>query len=128
VAAAFVLIDDKTSVIAGFYTLSAISIELQDLPEAISKKLPRYRLVPATLLGRLALDQQFHGKGLGEFLLLDALKRSLDHSGQVGSTAVIVDSKESEALGFYLKYGFMQFRDEPLRLFLPMKTIEKLQF
>ena len=125
-AAAFVTVDQETSRVAGFYTLAATAVPLRDLPDVISKKLPRYPLVPATLLGRLAVDESYRGRKLGEFLLLDALRRSLDQSKQVGSTAVVVDAKNEAALSFYLKFGFIQFVDDPYRLFLPMSTIEKL--
>jgi GNAT superfamily N-acetyltransferase len=126
VAATFVLVDSQTSQIAGFYTLSATTIPMPELPEAIAKRLPRYPFVPATLIGRLAVDKRYQGKKLGEFLLLDALKRSWDQTRQIGAAAVVVDAKNEAALGFYLKMGFIQFRDDPMRLFLPMKTVEKL--
>ena len=125
-AATFVLVDQGASRVAGFYTLAATAVPLRDLPDLIAKKLPRYPLVPATLLGRLAVDKSYRGRKLGEFLLLDALKRSLDQSKQVASTAVVVDAKNEASLGFYLKFGFIQFVDDPLRLFLPMTTVEKL--
>ena len=78
------------------------------------------------MIGRLAVDNRYRGKKLGEFLLIDALKRSWDQTQQIGAAAVVVDAKNEAALGFYLKMGFIQFRDDPARLFLPMKTVEKL--
>lgn len=125
-AAAFVIVDQETDKVAGFYTLAATAVPLKDLPDVVSKKLPRYPLVPATLLGRLAVDKSYRGRKVGEFLLLDALRRSFDQSKQVASTAVVVDAKSEVSLSFYLKFGFIQFVDEPLRLFLPMTTIKKL--
>ena len=74
--------------VLGYYTLSSFGINLADLPEETAKKLPRYPLVPATLLGRLAVDKDHQGKGLGEFLLMDALHRSLDQADVIGSAAV----------------------------------------
>src|SRR3954465_12567011 len=62
-------------VIGGFYTLSSTALRLHDLPEHVAKPLPRYPLVPATLIGRLALDRRYHGQGWGSFLLIDALRR-----------------------------------------------------
>jgi GNAT superfamily N-acetyltransferase len=78
VAATFVLLEGENPTVLGFYTLSATSVRLGDLPEPTAKKLPRYPLVPAILLGRLAVDQNRRGKGYGELLLLDALKRCTD--------------------------------------------------
>jgi len=83
-------------------------------------------MVPATLLARLAVDKNHRGKGIGEFLLVDALYRSLTHSREIGSVAVVVDAKDDGARNFYRRYGFIQFHDQPYRLFIPMGTIEKL--
>ena len=56
--------------IGGFYTLSSTALRLADLPEDVARRLPRYPLVPATLIGRLAIDQRYHGQGWGSFLFL----------------------------------------------------------
>jgi len=120
----FVLTSDGKSIV-GFYTLSQYAIELDVIPEEIARRLPKYRHVPATLLGRLAVSAAFRGQGLGELLLLDALKRSLQGSRQLASVAVIVDAKDDSAVGFYKKYGFLALPKVANRLFLPMATIEK---
>lgn len=122
-AAVFVMtIDGQT--VAGFYTLSAHSINASELPADLAKRLPRFP-VPVTLLGRMAVARASQGRGLGEFLLVDALDRTLQASRQVASLAVVVDSKD-RARDFYLKHGFKPFPAQPGRLFLPMKTIEKM--
>ena len=112
--------------IAGFYTLSSSSVRLSDWPEAVRKKLPRYPLVPVTLTGRLAVSQSHRGHRLGERLLIDALQRCHAASRAVGSVAAIVDAKDADVAAFYARYGFVAFPDQPLRLFLPMKTISTL--
>ena len=127
VAVTYVLLPaDAPAIIAGFYTLSATSIRLASLPPDTARKLPRYPDVPATLIGRLAASTAHHGRGLGRHLLLDALRRSLDASAAIGSTAVIVDAKDANARAFYEHYGFIPFPDRSMRLFLPMKTIQAL--
>lgn len=126
VAAVFVL-HCGDNIVTGYYALSNTSVPLKDLPEKITKRLPRYPLVPATLLGRLARDQNHRKKGLGEILLLDALRRSLEQSDQIGSAAVVVDAKNVEAVKFYESYGFIPFLDDALRLFLPMGVIAGLK-
>ena len=126
VAATFVLRDAERGAIAGFYTLSSTAVPLDEFPSVIIKKLPKYPLVPATLLARLAVHSAYKGRRLGEFLLIDALKRSLNHSKEVGSAAVVVDAKDDTARKFYLKHQFIELPDQPKRLFLPMRTIEKL--
>jgi len=122
-AAVFVLTRDGEK-IDGFYTLSAHSILAADFPEAQAKKLPRFPL-PVTLLGRMAVSESLRGQGLGEFILMHALERSLIGSRQVASWAVVVDAKEN-ARDFYLKYEFLPLPSRPGRLFLPMKTVERL--
>jgi predicted GNAT family N-acyltransferase len=122
-AAVFVLTSDGRT-IAGFYTLSAHSIQATALPEELVKRLPRFPL-PVTPLGRMAVSQTLQGQRLGEFLLMDALARAWRGSQQVASWAVVVDAKAG-VRGFYLKHDFAPLPSQPDRLFLTMKTIEKL--
>jgi ribosomal protein S18 acetylase RimI-like enzyme len=124
---AYVLVPAATpKEIAGFYTLAATSVRLSDLPNSTARKLPRYPVVPATLLGRLAVSVRFQRQRLGEWLLVDALKRSLGASAAVGSTAVIVDAKDDAGVRFYERYGFERLPEQPRRLFITMKTISSL--
>lgn len=123
-AAAFVLTRDSIYV-AGFYTLSSLSLYGADLPEKLAKKLPSRTPIGVTLLGRMGVSAELKGQRLGEFLLLHALERAWLGSQQVASWAVVVDAKE-EARGFYLKYDFVPLPSQPSRLFLPMKTIEQM--
>jgi len=124
-AATFVLTNDK-NVIAGFYTLSAHGIRLSDLPDAVAKKLPRYPVVPVTLLGRLAVSLAHQGQKLGQFLLLDALRRSLENTKQIGSVGVVVEAIDEIASKFYLYHDFVPLPGYERKLFLPMSTIGKL--
>jgi predicted GNAT family N-acyltransferase len=125
VTAVFVATPDRKT-IAGYYTLSAHTVNLEDLPEDTAKKLPRYPQVPSTLIGRLAVSQEFHGQGIGEFLLMDALRRVLESTRQVASAMVVVDAKDEIAKSFYLHYDFIALVTQPNRLFYPVKTINKL--
>ena len=126
VAAPFVLVPAGGNPVIGFYTLSAFGIELAGLPDEIATRLPRYPIVPATLLGRLAVDENHRGQGLGEFLLMDALSRSLAQAGQIASSAVVVDAMDDDARRFYLHFEFIPFADRADRLFLPMNAIARL--
>ncbi len=123
VSTPFVLYDLEAKRIAGYYTLAATGIQFEDLPEAMRKKLPRYPMVPAILLGRLAVDKRYQGKGLGAFLLVDALRRSLIN--EIVAAAVVVDAKDDAALAFYEYHNFVSFAGMPLRLFLPMTLIAR---
>lgn len=127
-AAVFVLVREGESRILGYYTLSQSSVLLSDLPERRRKKLPRYPQVPTTLLGRLAMDQSCRGKGYGELILMDALKRAWQASQQVASFAMIVDvlDVQPDPLLFYLRYDFEALPSEPRRLFLPFQNCDPL--
>ncbi len=107
-------------------TLSSFSIALAELPDEIARKLPKYPVIPATLLGRLAVDQNYRGQRLGEFLLLDALHRSFELSKQIASYAVVVDAKGDAAARFYRSYDFEAFPEQPARLFIAMKKIQRV--
>jgi len=125
VAAVFVLTPDGETV-AGFYTLSAHVVNLGDLPETTARKLPRYPNLPATLLGRLAVSIQFRGQGIGQLLLLDALRRTLATSAEVASVAVVVDAKNEASRSFFLHHDFVPLPSNPNRLFYPVASIKKL--
>jgi len=114
--------------LAGFYTLTQDNIASEDLPPELIKRLnlPRYERIGASLLGRLARDLAYKGKGVGELLLVDALKRSLAMSRQIASAAVVVDAKDEKAYKFYQDFGFIPFPESQKRLFLPMITIEQI--
>ena len=122
VAVCFVLSDDN-KIIKGYYTLSNSSIPRSSVPDALLKNLPKYKDLPVTLLGRLAIDKRFTSQGLGSLLLIDALKRCYDTSvNSIASMAVIVDPIDQRAVDFYLKFGFISLPDSK-RMFLPMVTI-----
>ncbi len=89
-------------------------------------RLPRYRQLPVTLLGRLAVDRSVGGRCVGEFLLVDALRRGLEAAQQIAAMAVIVDAKDEWTESFYRHFDFQPFQQTPLRLFLPMGQIAKL--
>lgn len=126
VAAVYVFIRRSApTIILGYYTLSSFAVETCDLPAEMQKKLPRYPLTPATLLGRLARDQ--NSPGIGSELLADALKRVLQHSVQIASAAVVVEAKNEAALHFYRKNGFLELASSPRRLVLSMGTIAAAQ-
>src|SRR4051812_1311728 len=110
--------------VAGYYTLSATSIALRDLPLTLAKRLPRYPVAPATLMGRLAVHQKRHRQGLGELLLLDAFSRTL--RSDIASYAFVVDAKDDAAQAFYQRYGLMPLTSGGRRLFLPLAEIAML--
>jgi predicted GNAT family N-acyltransferase len=146
---AHLLLDKERERIAGYYTLSSGVIRRGELPEELDQGLGKNRVFPALLLGRLAVDIEYQGKGLGRELLLDALYRALELSRtSLGAVAVTVDALDDKAREFYARYGFEQLGtlDAPeqnervetgpsdksspdntkVRLYLPMKSIARL--
>lgn len=125
-SACFVLTEKETNNIKGYYTLSNNSIPLSSFPEYIQNKLPKsYASIPTTLLGRLAIDKKYQGKGVGKILLIDALKRSYDISVEIGSFAVVVDPIDKEAENFYKKYDFIKLPDSE-KMFIAINTLKEL--
>jgi predicted GNAT family N-acyltransferase len=96
------------------------------LPEDLAKRLPHYPVVPATLLGRLAVASVLHGQRLGETLLFDALRRSLIQSAHIASAGVVVDAKDAKAIAFYRRYGFSPILGAESRLILHMMAIQQM--
>jgi ribosomal protein S18 acetylase RimI-like enzyme len=125
VAQVFVSIGDQPGSITGYYSLSAASFRKDGLPPELAKRLPHYP-VPAAVLGRLAVDRGHQGRHLGEALLLDAMRRVVRAATAIAMYAIIVDAKDERAKAFYDRYGFQPFSDTPLRLFLPLATIDRI--
>ncbi|BEV15906.1 GNAT family N-acetyltransferase [Herbaspirillum sp. DW155] len=120
VAACFVAVDDEQRV-AGFYTLASASVPLARLSEALRRKLPRYGAIPAIRLGRLAVDHEFKGRGLGGALLVNALYRAI--ATEIPGAVMVVDAKDVQAAAFYRHHGFVALQDAPLTLFLPLASV-----
>jgi len=123
IANCFVAVESPGKVVAGFYTIAAAGIPIVELPPEESKRLPRYPTLPAVRIGRLAVNREFQGRGLGATLLMDAMRRSMKLPPAV--YAVLVDAKNDRAVAFYQRYGFRPFASQPQTLFLPMATAEK---
>ncbi|MCP9269166.1 GNAT family N-acetyltransferase [Xenorhabdus sp. XENO-1] len=113
--------DAHPNTILGYYTLSTLAIELSELPQHITKKLPRYP-VPAALLGRLAVNQAIQRGGIGKMLLADAIHRTLSISNEIAIYAMVVDAIDGAA-GFYEQFGFSYLSSGSHRMFLPLKSV-----
>lgn len=122
IARVFVCTAENDDAVLGFYTLSALSIDLRSLPESSRRKLPRHP-IPCALIGRLAVDTSVHGQGVGRMLLADAIKRTVNASATLAIHAMIVDAKDNVAKRFYMNFGFIPLQDDRLRLFLPLGAI-----
>jgi ribosomal protein S18 acetylase RimI-like enzyme len=123
VANCFVIVEISTAQVAAFYTLSAASIPLLDLPHEEAKRLPRYPALPAVRIGRLAVDRRFRRRGLGELMFMNAVHRTL--SDVAAASALLVDAKDDTAVAFYRKYGFSPIVGKSRTLFLPLANAQK---
>lgn len=124
VSKCFVAVPRGSNVVAGYYTLAASSIPTFELPAEFSRRLPRYPLVPAVLIGRLAVDRKYLGHHLGSSMLDDAIARV--EASDPAVYALVVDAIDDKAAGFYRHFGFLPLPPNPLSLFLPMATAMKL--
>lgn len=113
---------DTPREIVGYYSLSALSIALNQLPENMARKLPRHP-IPAALIGRLGVSKGAQGCGIGRMLLVDAIKRTLSVRDQIAIYAMVVDAMDATARAFYEQYGFKRLTDRSNRLFLPLHSL-----
>jgi GNAT superfamily N-acetyltransferase len=124
VAAPFAMVDEGRRIV-GYYTLSAYGVRVAELPPDVARKLPRYPLIPATLLGRLAVSREHHGQKFGKLLMMDALFRSWKNSAQVASVGVVAEAIDEVARKFYLHHEFTPLPEHARKLFIAMRTIQK---
>jgi predicted GNAT family N-acyltransferase len=118
VAACFVAVHQPDGRLAGYYTLSAGSVLLMNLPDDQVRKLPRYPSVPVARIGRLAVSLAFQGQKLGASLVADAIQRVVQ--SEVAMFAVVVDAKDERAASFYRHFGFRPLLADDRALFLPL--------
>ena len=111
--------------VLGYYTLSNYTIEPGELPPQIARQFPSYPKLPATLIGCLARDQDYRGHGIGETLLVDALRCCLEGISTSGPIAVVIEAENERARNFYIRFGFIQFPDHLDKLFMLMRTVEE---
>jgi ribosomal protein S18 acetylase RimI-like enzyme len=108
--------------ILGYFTLCATALSQGEVPDPARKLVPRYPLVSATLIGRLAIAKQSQGQGLGSILLAQALQRACESANTVGSSMVVVDASSEAACGFYAAHSFVRL-PQSMRLVLPLSSI-----
>jgi len=119
----YVAVADDGVAVLGFVSVSVGQTQTAQLPPQL--KLPRYP-APILRIGRLAVDQKSQGLGIGQCLMGFALRMALEFSQQAGLYAVVVDAKHAQASQFYAGLGFTPTLDDPLCLYLPVATLQKL--
>lgn len=109
--------------IVAYYSLSVCELRSEELPEPFRKKFPNR--IPAVRLGRLAVARANQRQGVGELMLVDAMRNVVQVDAVVGAVALLVDAKDEKAKRFYLKYRFLELSDRPLNLFLPIASVRE---
>ena len=123
IAKCFVAVEVTSGRVVAYYTLSAVSIALVDLPPEVIKHLPRYPTVPAVRIGRLAVDRAYRGRSLGTAILMDAADRIVQ--GPAAAFAMLVDAKDDHGVAFYRHNEFRALSSRPRSLFLPIATMQE---
>ena len=121
----FVAVEPGSSEVLGSYSIFSGQVACKDLSDEQRAGLPGYP-VPVVKLARVATDRRVQRQGVGRFLLVDALRRSLALSEMLGIHAVEVDASTPAARVFYLNLGFRPLQDDPLHLYIALKTVAKL--
>jgi GNAT superfamily N-acetyltransferase len=122
----FVLVQAvQPEAVLGYYTLCATSLPQGEVPVAARKHIPRYPVVSAVLIGRLAVSAARQGEGLGAVLLADAVRRVHASAATIGASMMVVDAINERALSFDESHGFARL-PESLRAVLPMDVIKRL--
>jgi len=117
----YVLEDPEDSAkITGFYTVTIVNLSSSNFPEYLRKRHPH--TTAAALIARLAVDRRHQRRGVGSWMLVDALRRILASAETLGFPMVVVDAKDG-AEGFYEAFGFKAMRDQPQKLYLTVADI-----
>ncbi len=111
--------------IAGYYTLATGQVDFSDLPDNLTKRLPR-RLLPVVVLAWLGVDVNDQGQGFGRLLLAQALRDCYDASHTFAFVAVILDCLDDTAKSFYQQWGFQDLPGHPYRLFVSYRHLEAM--
>jgi GNAT superfamily N-acetyltransferase len=123
-SACYVAVEVSSGKVAGYYTLAASGVPLNELPADLGKRLPRYPSVPVARVGRLAVDKGFQGRKLGGALLADAALRAA--RSEVAVFALIVDAKDDAAAAFYRHHGFVPFGGNGRQLIVSIQRFKQM--
>ena len=121
-ARTYVVVEDNR--VIAYYTIVFGGIDWNEAPEHVRKGLGKYP-IPIMMIARLAVDKGGSGKGLGNSLLLDAVRRALAASEIAGLRAVVVDAKDDAAKRFYEKRGFRAWPTDSNRLFITITELKR---
>ena len=121
----FVLVDtERPQIVIGFFTLALCEISTRIIPSKWAKKYPT--IVAGVKLARLAVDKSYQRQGIGKILMIEAMKKALIIADNAGVIGLFVDAKDEVAKSYYNRYGFVELKDHPLKMFLPLATVREI--
>ncbi|MDY6899885.1 MAG: GNAT family N-acetyltransferase [Cyanobacteriota bacterium] len=121
----FILVDtEQPEIIISFFTLTLCEVRVEKLPSKFAKKYPSK--VSGVKLARLAVSELYQRQGIGEIMMIEAMKRALIVAENAGGIGLFVDAKDEAAKTYYSRYGFVSLEDAFIEMFLPLSTIVKM--
>jgi len=121
----YVVCPTGLNIVVGYFAVSMGQILAQEAPGSMRRNMPRQ--IPAVILGRLAIDRQWQGRGLGAALLADVVRRAVVASNQISARLVVVHAISPAAEAFYLHHGFTRLPVETPTLALDLLKLEKVR-
>lgn len=118
------VICNKDKEVVGYYSLSAGAINRESAPKSMQRNIPNS--LPVLVLGRLAIDQNYHNKDLGSALLRDAMIRSVNIARDAGVFAILIHALSENAKQFYISRGFIESPLQPMTLFMTLATLRSI--
>ena len=110
--------------VVGYYSLAAGGVRREELPKNLQRNTPEE--IPIVVLGRLATDQAFEGRGIGSGMLAEAITRTLTFAAEIGVRSLIVHAIDDNAIRFYEKYQFLRSPLSERTLVLPVETAQRI--
>ncbi|QEN05647.1 GNAT family N-acetyltransferase [Thiospirochaeta perfilievii] len=119
----FVAVGEEHNFPLGYYTVSMVQVYFHELTDDIKKSLPKYP-IPSMRIGKLAVSKGVQGKRIGAYLLRDSFLRAIRISEDVALKFIVVDALNEKSKEFYIRYGFIPLKDNPLKLVISLDTIK----
>lgn len=122
-AKVYVVTDSETEQVIGYYAIAMGSVQRENTISTLRRNNPNP--IPMVVLARLAVHNDYHGKGIGVGLLKDCVRRSVHAMNVVGGAGILVHAIDESAKNFYTKFGFSELTFDHMMLMARIRYIEK---